>query len=138
MAWRHVRRRWSDRVKVVQENLFPEYVFCRSTFADRISVLSQPGVEAVVGYDRKPTMVPDEQIVFVRRLLASGLPLGQWSFLESGQRVRIVRGEFAGLEGTLVPDSSPGRVVVNVEALQLSVAVEVERDQICLLSESAA
>jgi hypothetical protein len=44
VAWHGVRHPWSDRVKVVQENLFPGYVFCHSGFADRIMVLSQPGI----------------------------------------------------------------------------------------------
>jgi hypothetical protein len=36
----------------------------------------------------------------------------------------------AGIEGTLARDSAAWRIVVSVEALQRSVAVEVDRDMI--------
>jgi transcription antitermination factor NusG len=133
-----VRRRWSDRVKVIQENLFAGYVFCRSTFDDRLTVMRQPGVSSVVSFCRTPAFIPDEQIAAVRRMLASGLPLGPWPFLAAGQRVRVERGVLAGLEGTLVGDASSWRVIVSVEALQRSIAVQIERDQINPLSQSAA
>jgi transcription antitermination factor NusG len=138
VAWHGVRRRWSDRVKVVQENLFPGYVFCRSTFEDRLVVMRQPGVASVVSFCRTPAFIAHAEIEAVRRMLASDLPLGPWPFLSAGQRVRVERGVLAGLEGTLVRDSSAWRVVVSVEALQRSIAVQVDRDQIYPLSQSAA
>jgi transcription antitermination factor NusG len=126
VAWHGVPRRWSDRVKVLHENLFTGCVFCRSTFADRIMVKGQPGVRSLVRFNGKPAMIADEQIALVRRLLESGLPLGPWPFLESGERVRIEQGVLAGVEGKL----ADGRVVVGVEAIQMSIAVRVGLDQI--------
>jgi hypothetical protein len=58
-------------------------------------------------------MVPDEQVTVVRRVLESVLPLRPWPFSESGQRVRIEYGAVAG-----------------VEALRMSIAIQVELDQI--------
>ena len=48
VPWHGVRRRWSDRVKILEQNLFPGYIFCRSTFTERLLVMNQPGVEWVV------------------------------------------------------------------------------------------
>jgi transcription antitermination factor NusG len=124
VPWHRVRRRWSDRVKVLEENLFPGYVFCRSAFAERFTVLKQPGVQLVVG------SIPEPEIVALRRTIASELPLGPWPFLHSGQRVRIEHGVLAGIEGTLARDCPGWRVVISVDALQQSVAVEVDRDMI--------
>jgi transcription termination/antitermination protein NusG len=134
VAWCGVRRRWSDREKVLQENLFPGYVFCRYSFADRIMVLSQPGVEGILKLDGIPAVVPDEEIARVRRLVESGSPLEPWPFSDSGQRVRIEHGALTGLEGILVEDPSAWRVVVSVETLQMSIVVELDRDQILSLS----
>jgi transcription antitermination factor NusG len=128
VPWHGVRRRWSDRVKVLEQNLFPGYIFCRSTFSERLLVMNQPGVEWVVSFDRTPALIPDDQIAALRVAVSSGLPLGPWPFLKSGQRVRIERGVLAGIEGTLTRDSTAWRIVVTVEALQRSVAVEVDRD----------
>ena len=73
VPWHGVRRRWSDRVKVLEQNLFPGYIFCRSSFAERKIVLGQPGVEWVVSFDRTPALIPDEEIETLRRALTSGL-----------------------------------------------------------------
>jgi len=50
VAWRGLRRRWSDRVKTIEQNLLPGYVFCRSTFEERMIVLRQPGVQSMVRF----------------------------------------------------------------------------------------
>jgi transcription antitermination factor NusG len=134
VAWHDVQRRWSDRVKVVQENLFPGCVFCRSPFAERSRVLGQPGVTGIVKFNGVPATIPDEEIARVRKLVESGSSLGPWPFLEYGQRVRIEQGALAGLEGILVQDTSAWRVVVSIEALQTSIVAELDRDQILSLS----
>jgi len=130
VPWHGVRRRWSDRIKILEQNLFPGYVFCRSTFTERLLVMNQPGVEWVVSFDRTPALIPDDQIAALRVAVRSGLPLGPWPFLKVGHRVRIEHGVLAGMEGTLARDSTAWRIVVTVEALQRSVAVEVDRDLI--------
>jgi transcription antitermination factor NusG len=130
VPWHNVRRRWSDRVKVIQQNLFSGYLFCRSAFEDRRLVLGQPGVESVVSFNRTPAEIPDDQIAALRRALESGAPVGPWPFLKAGQRVRIERGALEGLEGTLARDPSGWRVVVSVQALERSIAVEVDRESV--------
>jgi transcription antitermination factor NusG len=130
VPWHGVRRRWSDRIKVLEQNLFPGYIFCRSTFAERTLVMRQPGVHSVVSFDHAPALIPDDQIAALRAAVSSGLPLGPWPFLKAGERVRIEWGALAGIEGTLARDSTAWRIVVSVDALQRSVAVEVDRDMV--------
>jgi transcription antitermination factor NusG len=130
VPWHGVRRRWSDRIKILKQNLFPGYVFCRSSFSERRLVLNQGGVRGVVSFDGRPALIPDREIVSLRRAVESQLPLGPWPFLSIGQRVRIEKGLLAGMEGTLARDVTAWRVVVSVNALQRSVAVEVDRDMI--------
>jgi transcription antitermination factor NusG len=131
VPWHKVRRRWSDRIKVLEENLFPGYVFCRSSFAERFLVMNQPGVQFVVGFQNSPAIIPDSEITALRRTVTADLPLGPWLFLKTGQRVRIQHGALAGIEGTLARDCPGWRVVISVDALQQSIAIEVDRDMIC-------
>jgi|SRR5579863_4712219 transcription antitermination factor NusG len=135
VAWHRVRRRWSDRMKTVEFNLFPGYIFCRCDYTERLVVMRQPGVEWMVKFNHAPAPIPDEEIAALRRALASGLPVGPWPFLKSGQRVRLEHGVLAGIEGKLVRDSDAWRIVVSVDALHRSVAVEVDREMFCLLDE---
>jgi len=130
VAWHGVRRRWADRIKVLEQNLIPGYVFCRSTFAERMAVMRQAGVEKVLSFNRTPALIPDQEIASLQRAISSELPLGPWPYLRAGQRVRIEKGVLAGMEGTLARESAGWRVVVSVSALQRSIAVEVDRDMI--------
>jgi transcription antitermination factor NusG len=130
VPWHGVRRHWSDRIKVLKQSLFPGYVFCQSTFAERRLVMNQGGVCGVVSFDSRPALIPNDEISSLRRAVDSQLPLGPWPFLSVGQRVRIEKGLLAGLEGTLARDATAWRVVVSINALQRSVAVQVDRDMI--------
>jgi transcription antitermination factor NusG len=121
-----VHRRWSDRVKNLDTVLFPGYVFCRFSYADRIQVLSSPGVRSVVTTGRDPAPVEEEEIAAVRTLIASGRPLLPWPYLRIGQQVEIREGQFASLRGVIVRAKDGCRVVVSVEALGCSVAVELD------------
>ena len=128
VAWHPARRRWSDRLKVIEENLLNGYVFARFGYEHRLKVLSIPGVMSIVSVGRCPAVIPDAEISALRLALASGLPMGAWPYIKVGQRVRIEEGALAGLEGTLARDPGGWRVVITVEMLQRSLAVEVDRE----------
>ena len=123
-----VRRRWSDRTKELEQHLFPGYVFCRFAYADRLRVLNTPSVTSIIGFGRMPAPVDEAEILAVRSIVASGYPALPWPYLRPGQQVRIEDGCLAGLSGTVVREKDLCRVVVNVELLQRSVAVEIDRE----------
>ena len=124
------RRRWSDRMKTVQLSLFPGYVFCRFGQERRLDVLNLPSVISIVGFGNAAVPVPDAEIEAVRILLASGRRVGPWPYLKVGQRVHVERGALAGVEGILAREKDAWRVVISVEILQRSVAVEIDREMI--------
>ncbi len=123
-------RKWSDRVKNLDLPLFPGYVFCRFALDNRLGVLTAPGVNSIVGAGRQPAPVSGAEIEAIRAMVSSGLPVEPWPFIEVGQRVRIEGGSLDGLEGILTQVRNCWRVVVNVELLRRSVAVEIERDRV--------
>jgi hypothetical protein len=49
------RRRWSDRIKLMELPLFPGYVFCRFARCARLPVLKTPSVLRIVGTGLAPT-----------------------------------------------------------------------------------
>lgn len=125
-----VRRQWSDRMKVVSLPLFPGYVFCRFKGEQRRDVLTAPGVASIVSFGDVPAEVTEQEIANVRTIVKSGAPYGPWPYLRAGERVRIEEGCMKGLCGTLLRDQDRFRVVVNVELLQRSVAVEIDRESV--------
>lgn len=122
------RRKWSDRLKELELPLFPGYVFCRFNPSRRLPVLTTPGVLSVVGHGRVPVPVEDAEIEAIRSVVASHLRLEPWPYLCVGEWVAIESGSLAGLSGILLEVRKSCRLVVSVNLLQRSVAVEVDRD----------
>src|SRR4051812_31193736 len=72
------RRCWSDRVKEIDQPLFPGYVFCRFDANDRLPILTTPGVLSVVGVAKRPAPIAEDEIRAVQRIVDSGVPVGPW------------------------------------------------------------
>ena len=121
-------RRWSDRKKVVEQFLFPGYVFCRFDVENRLPVLTAPGVVGLVGFGKIPAPIPDHEIEAIRSMVQSGLLVTPWPFLQIGQQVVIEHGPLSGVEGILQEVKGKFRLVVSICLLQRSVATEVDRD----------
>ena len=123
------RRRWSDRVKEIDLPLFAGYVFCRFPFAERIRVIDAPGVAKVVEFGGQPAEISEAEIAAIRTVMASKLTVRPWPFLKLGDRVRVERGPLRGVEGTLLREDGL-QLVIGVEMLQRSLAVELEPDMV--------
>ena len=120
------RRRWSDRLKLVELPLFPGYVFCRLDQHHRLPLLTIPGVLHLVGSGKIPTPIDDREVAAIQRAVRSGLLTEPYPFLEVGQRVRLEDGPLAGLEGIFVGTSKQQRIIVSLALLKRSVAVAIE------------
>ena len=120
------KRRWSDRVKEVEQPLFPGYLFCRLDLNNRGPVLMTPSVQQIVGVGRTPIPVEEREMESIRLALSSGLPSQPWPYMHVGERVRVNYGSLVNLEGILVNFKGSNRVVLSVTLLQRSVAMEVD------------
>jgi len=122
------RSRWSDRVKEIEFPLFPGYVFCRADLAGKPPLIQTPGLIGILSFAGKPALVSSQEIEFVKRIIDFGTNAEPWPFLHEGQRVRIQQGALAGVEGIIVCAKSDWRLVLSIEALCRSVAVEIYRE----------
>jgi transcription antitermination factor NusG len=118
------RRHWNKRTPVTLElPLFPNYVFVRA--GQKASLLSVPGVLSIVGTERQPWPLPDHEIEAFRN--AVGVCDFQPHILFcTGERVRIKTGPLTGMHGVLLRRKGKLRVVLTIEAINSSVAVEVD------------
>lgn len=130
------KKRWSDRIKTAQLPLFPGYIFCRFDPLNRLSILKIPGVVQVVGFNRKPVPVDQDEIRAIQVLVASGLPHKPWPYLKVGDRVRIEAGPLRGLEGLLAEFQGNRQLVLCVTLLQRSVAVKIDSTSVTLLRQA--
>jgi len=118
--------RWKDRDKRLSLPLFPCYLFLQNPTQRWQSILATPGVHSVVGFAKKPATIACAEIEAIQRVVGSCLKLEPHPFLHCGDRVRLRGGPLENLEGLLVRKKSTWKLVVSVEMLQRSVAVEVD------------
>jgi transcription antitermination factor NusG len=123
-------RRWSDRMKEVEVPLFPGYFFCRMNPHNRLPVLMTPGVIQIVGAGKTPIPVREEEIAAIQCVEKSGLSTMPWPYLQVGHVARIEDGPLRGMSGIVIKIKSGLKLVLSVNLLQRSVAVEIDRNWI--------
>ena len=119
-------RKWRDGSKVTLElPLFPCYLFVHIQRSARVQVLNVPGALAVVGgTGGEPAPLPDAAIEALRFGLQERC-IEPHALLTVGQRARIRAGAFAGMDGVVVRRKGGFRVVLTLEQISQSIAVEV-------------
>ena len=123
-------RQWKKSKPVTLElPLFPTYVFVRISRQARGAVLAMPGVLSIVGSAREPWSLHDSDIEAIRRGMQA-YKMEPHSFLNVGERVRISSGIMAGIEGILVRKKNEFRVVLSLDTILRSVAVEVDANDL--------
>src|ERR1035437_9160446 len=118
--------RWKDRQKELMLPLFPNYVFIRGGLDRMLNIVTTQGVHSLICWVGLPADSPLEEIEAVRRMVEGPLPVEPHPFLKSGNRVRIKSGPLEGMEGILVRKTLGFRLVLSVEMLSKSAAVEVD------------
>ncbi len=129
------QRKWSDGSRVTLDlPLFPCYIFVCIQRMERVRVLEVPGVLAVVGSRGGMASLPEAEIEALR----AGLRLRNaqpHASLKVGERARIRCGAFAGMEGVVVRMKYSFRVVLTMDSIRQSFAVEVDREDLEMVNE---
>jgi transcription antitermination factor NusG len=119
--------RWSDRRKVVQLPLFSCYTFLHMPFVPELwaKVLRIGGVLGFVGVRGQGVSIPEKQIESIRTLQGINAPYTLCPFLKVGQQVRVRGGVLDGIEGILVSRNGDRTLVISVEPIHRSLAVQL-------------
>jgi len=112
-----VRKKWSDRYKVVEEPLFKSYVFVCIEEDQQTNVRLTDGVVNFVYSEGKPACIRFQEIDMIKKFLneyqdVQAAPLD----LKAGMRVRINAGIFMDAEGFVI-DQKNKLVSVQLETL---------------------
>jgi transcription antitermination factor NusG len=110
-----VKRKWSDRIKTVEEPLFKSYVFVKVTDDDRTKVRLTNGVVNFVYWNGKPAIIREKEIQTIKR------------FLDEHESVQVRPMEFAVNQQVLITSGTfmdKRAVVVDVRRKEVKVAIE--------------
>lgn len=123
-------RKWKNGCKTeIEFPVFPNYVFVHVDRKLPNQVLNIPGVLGFADSGKLHVPVPDEEIEWLR----NELPLRRFEphpYLVIGHRVRIKSGPLAEMSGVLVRRKNDLRVVLSIDLIRRSIAVEVGSDEI--------
>ena len=121
----HCRNRWKNGVTAdVELPLFPCYLFVRVPLRERVRLLQLPGVVGFAVNSARPTAMAEEDIEALK-MLSVICRAEPHPFLKIGDRVRIIAGPLVGMEGILARRKHELRVVLSLDFILRSVAVEV-------------
>jgi len=118
-------RQWKDRRVTLEMPLFPGYIFVHLAFIDRLKVLVLPNVVDIIGSKSAPSIVSPDEIDFIKRGVEFGNASPHFSLVE-GQHVVITCGVLRGMQGTLLHNQNNTRVVVSIDSIARSFAVDVD------------
>ena len=125
-----VRRKWSDRIKVVEEPLFKSYVFVKVSDADRTAVRMTPGAINFVYWEGKPAIIKEKEIIAIKRFLDEyeNVEVHRNEF-KVDQRVRITNGTLMDHEGKVL-DIRHKTVKVAIDSLGYILVASVEKTKL--------
>lgn len=119
-------RRWKDRTKVVKLPLFSCYVFIQAGLDCQLDILTTSGIYGFVCFAGAPARIPRAEIDGIRRVVERSIKIEPHPFIKCGDRVRVKAGPLEGIDGILVRKKNFSRLVLTVELLGKSAAVEVD------------
>ncbi|MFQ3671547.1 MAG: transcription termination/antitermination NusG family protein [Verrucomicrobiia bacterium] len=104
--------------------VFPGYVFGAFPAQAKNTVYGSGHVAAILEVADQGRL--KRELAALHQALEAGCELEEVGFLRVGQRVRITAGRLRGLEGILVRRAGRSRLVLSVEMVQRSVALELD------------
>ncbi len=121
-----VKRKWSDRTKIIEVPLFPSYMFVYTTEKSIPKLLGIREIVRFLSFESKLATIKKKEIEFIKQALKEGKELRvEKELFEKGQKVFLNEGPFLGLEGTLIQERSKNRFIIELKVLKQSLSIEV-------------
>ena len=112
---------WSDRRKVVDRVLLPMMIFVHVDLQEQKEVLTLSSISRymVLRGESTPAVIPDQQMLRFKFMLdySDETISMSTSPLAPGEKIRVIKGPLAGLEGELVNVNGKSKVAVRLTML---------------------
>ena len=125
-----VKRRWSDRIKWIDQPLFSSHIFVHLEPERRDAVYFTPGFVRFLFWDKRPAVVRDAEIDTLRRWLND---FDHESItveaISPGTKVHVQSGALQGREG-IVLEQRGTKLELYLEDLQVKVSVDLSKTEV--------
>ncbi|MEC9106338.1 MAG: UpxY family transcription antiterminator [Candidatus Neomarinimicrobiota bacterium] len=132
------RRQWSDRKKWVHFPLFRSYVFARIHLKENIFVLQTIGVNKIVKFQNKISIIPDQVINDIKNIVDGGYKIQQVDYFIKGDEVSVVSGPLKGINGIIQELKVDSRLIMKVEAIRQAFSIEISSEQLKLKKKNVS
>ena len=89
-------------------------------------MITTPGVHMILYRGENVALIAGEEIQAIQKAVDGSLCVEPHPYLKCGERVRVKRGSLEGVEGVLVRKKNLCRLVLSVNMVAQSVAVEID------------
>lgn len=125
-----IRRKWSDRIKLIEEPLFKSYVFVKVTDEDRTAVRMTNGVVNFVYWNGKPGVIKDKEIQSIQKFLGEYENVSLIKMdLQKDDRVVVAAGPLMDQEGKVIEVKNKVAKVV-IESLGYILVADIDKNNL--------
>ena len=118
-----LRKKWSDRTKIVETPLFNSYVFVNLSEKDRNVVFYVPGVIRYLFWLKKPAIVKDSEIESLKAVLNDTIDSFSIENYQIGDTIKISEGVFKGVDG-VIEKQSKNKLHVILENVGIKITLQ--------------
>lgn len=130
-----VHRKWSDRIKIVDEPLFKSYVFVKVNEEEKTPVRMTHGVVNFIYWLGKPANIKEKEIDTIKKFLNDHHDVEVRPIeIKAGKKVMVQSGILMGKEGT-VKKVMHKRVEVVIESIGFVLSAYIDKSKIILLEK---
>ena len=130
-----VSKKWSDRIKLVEEPLFKSYIFINICENEITKIRETKGVLNFVYWQKKPAIVRDEEIEIIKKFIGEYINLKVKNTKPKiNDKIQIDSGPLMSHIGKVVKVGK-SKVKVILESLGLTIFAEIPLDKLVTLPE---
>ena len=128
-----VHRKWSDRIKIVEEPLFKSYVFVKVKEDEKTAVRMVNGVVNFVYWLGKPAIIKDKEIQTIRKFMNDyeDVEVKQVN-IEPNTQVMVRQGLLMGKKGT-VKRVLRKKVEILIESIGFTLTAYIDKSKIAII-----
>ncbi len=129
-----VRRKWSDRIKVIEEPLFKSYIFVRVSEELKTDIRYVDGILNFVYWNGKPAIVKDEEIVEIKRFMSEYDDVEIRAIdVNPADEVMVNAGVMMGASGRVIRTMGNNIVEVRIDSLGFILTAKFDRKNVIKL-----
>jgi len=121
------KRKWSDRIKWIDEPMFRGYVFVRVSSREYYKVLQHRSVLKYIAFGGRPSAIPDKQMEALQRAMGENLDYKVTSkHFKPGQPVLVTAGPMCGCSGEVIRYAGKKSLLVRIGDTGYSMIVNMQ------------